>query len=156
MKNKRPRTNQFKQAVENTPEVKNAHQEGLQAFKKDDRNKIELNNPKLCEGSVDIDTTVTTLYPQSNRWDYCLSYDGEVFFVEVHSANTSEVSTVIRKLQWLTDWLNNQAPRINALQAKRRHPFYWIQSNGFHILKTSSQFRQAIQHKIKPVAKLKL
>ncbi|MFN4313280.1 MAG: hypothetical protein ACK4E0_03230 [Chitinophagaceae bacterium] len=156
MKSKHKKVNKFKEAVENTQQVNTAYCVGLQALKKVDRAKIELRESGNCEGSLDIDTTVVQQYPQSNRWDYCLSYKGEVFFVEVHSANTGEVSTVIRKLQWLIDWLNQQAPAINSLKATSRHPFYWVQSNGFHILPNSSQYRQVIQHKIRPVAKLVL
>ena len=154
-KNKKQPVNKFRTAVKNTSHVSNAYCVGLQAFKKSDRQKINLGNTSLCEGSVDIDTTVTRLYPQANRWDYCLSYKGEAFFVEVHSANTGEVSTVLRKLQWLKDWLHAHAPSINALKAKP-NAYYWIQSDSFHIPATSSQYRQAVQANLKPVARLSL
>ncbi|PVD54111.1 hypothetical protein DC498_01600 [Terrimonas sp.] len=154
-KGKKQAKDTFKEAVKNTPDVSNAYCPGLQALG-GYSNKVVLQDPGRCEGSVDIDGTTVAIYPQDNRWDYCFSYKGETFFVEVHSADTGEVSTVIRKLQWLKDWLHNKAPRINAIKATSRHPFYWVQSNGFHILPNSAQYRRAIQNNIKPVARLAL
>ena len=153
--NEKKGVNGFQNAVENTPEIANAYCSGLQAFREYSK-KIQLTSTLSCEGSVDIDASVIQLHPQTNRWDYCFSYRGEVFFVEVHSANTGEVDVVLRKLQWLKDWLHGRAPRINALKAKNTHPYYWIQSNGFHILKNSPQYRRVIQAGIKPIAFLKL
>jgi len=71
-----------------------------------------------------------------------------------HSANTSEVRTVLNKLQWLKDWLNQHATEINKLKAYK--PFYWIQSKGFAIPKTSPQYRAAANAGIKPIPKLNL
>jgi hypothetical protein len=154
-KSKRSKTaNPFQTAVAITPQVSGAYRPGLQALEGGHRAKIELTQTLRCEGSLNIDDTVRLHYPQANRWDYCFSYGGAVFFVEVHTASTSEVSTVIRKLRWLKDWLAEQAPAINQLKAKT--PYYWIQSNGFHILPNSSQYRQAIQAGIKPIPKLVL
>lgn len=147
--------NAFQIAVEATPQIENAYNPGLKALKQYS-SKIQLTNTNECQGSVEIDESVKLYYPQDNRWDYCFSYKNEVFFVEVHTASTSEVSTVLRKLRWLKDWLHHQAPHINALKAKSKHPFYWIQSSGFHILPSSQQYRQAIQENIKPIGKLSL
>ena len=66
------------------------------------------------------------------------------------------MGAVLNKLQWLKDWLNNEAPEINKLKAKSQTPFVWIQSNNFKIPERSSQYRQAIQAGIKPIAKLSL
>lgn len=144
----------FKEAVEATEEIKNCYQNGLKALG-NYSNKIQLGDTKKCEGSVDIDECVKAKYPQDNRWDYVFSYKGEVFFVEVHSAYTNEVSVILKKLQWLKDWLNREAPEIKSLKAKGQ-AFYWIQSNGYHILPKSSQSRLLAQEglKIKPIAKL--
>lgn len=145
----------FKQAVEATPDIKKCYQAGLRAFGSDSK-KIHLGDTTKCEGSVDIDGCTTTNYPQSNRWDYCFSYKSEVFFVEVHTANTAEVSTVLRKLQWLRDWLNHEAPELAKLRAQSRNPYYWIQSSKFNIPKTSKQYRQVVQEGIKPISTLVL
>ncbi|MFC0318680.1 MULTISPECIES: hypothetical protein [Olivibacter] len=145
----------FKKAVTATPDIRMCFQKGLKALGGNSR-KISLADNSKCEGSLDIDNCTRTLYPQSNRWDYCFCYRNEIYFVEVHTANTTEVSTVIRKLQWLKDWLNHQAPELNKLKASSRHPFYWIQSSKFNIPATSKQFRTVVQAGIKPIPALKL
>lgn len=99
-----PTSNPFKEAVEATPEIKNCYQPGLQALGSYST-KIELLNNRECNGSVEIDECVRPNYPTANRWDYVVSYKSAAYFIEVHSAETSEVSVVLTKLQWLKDWL---------------------------------------------------
>lgn len=89
---KRP-INKFKEAVLATPEVKDCYQQGLQAMGKYS-SKVELSNVRKAEGSVDVDTCVSKPYPSENRWDFALGYDGRAYFLEVHSAQTSEVSAI--------------------------------------------------------------
>jgi hypothetical protein len=151
IKKKKP---SFKEAVAATPDVCKCHKDGKQAILKAERNKVELSDPQKCGGSLFIDGCLVTQnkYSNANRWDYAIDYSGEVYFFEVHTASDSEVSTVLRKLQWLKDWLNNSAPNINLLKSKS--PFYWIQSNGYHISKNSKYERQAIQSGIRPISKL--
>jgi hypothetical protein len=108
----------FKEAVETTPEVATGFQSGLTALDSKYKAKISVLDTRLLEGSVDIDLCTTAKYPNDNRWDYAFAYDKKVYFVEVHTANTSEVSVVLKKLQWLKDWLNNKAPNINRLKAQ--------------------------------------
>lgn len=143
----------FKEAIEATPDVRFGYKTGLSALGKNS-SKISVSNTSLIGGSLDIDTSTSSHYPTSNRWDYAFDYDGEVFFVEVHSAISSEVSTVIRKLQWLKDWLNTSAPEINKLRVKRIEPFYWVQSSNFSIPKTTRQYRAAVAKNIVPIPKL--
>jgi hypothetical protein len=154
-KNKKTDTNSFKIAVENTPDITNCYQTGLKGLGSHSK-KIQLFDTSSCSGSVDIDSCTTSKYPQSNRWDYAFCYKLEIFFVEVHGAKSDEVSTVIKKLQWLKDWLNQEAPELNKLKAKSRSPFVWIQSNGFHIPSQARQYKKAIQAGIMPIAKLSL
>lgn len=156
MKNKKASSQiSFKKAVETTEDIKLCYKEGLTALGKYSA-KVSVSNLKLLQGSVDIDKCTSSKYPNSNRWDYAFSYDGEVFFVEVHSANSREVSTVLRKLQWLKDWLNEEASEINKLKAKNKQTYYWIQSKRFAIPKTSPQYRAAINAGIRPISILKL
>ena len=145
----------FKQVVEATPDVATGFKTGLIALGAYS-SKVSVSDTHLLEGSIDIDTCTTAKYPNSNRWDYAFAFKGEVFFIEVHSANSSEVKTVLKKLQWLKDWLLHQAPEINKLKAKSQSPFYWIQSKGFAIPKTSPQYRAAEAAGLKPIAKLNL
>lgn len=143
----------FKEAIEATPDVLTGYRVGLKALG-DYAKKIEVENTRQLNGSVDIDDCTTHKYPNDNRWDYALAYNEEVYFVEVHTANTDQVSVVIKKLQWLKDWLNGQAPEINKLKAGR--PFIWIPSGKNRILKSSSEARRISQAKIELVKSLKL
>jgi len=143
----------FKQVVEATPDVENGYQVGLGALGQY-RNKINAANTRLLNGSVDIDACTTVKYPNENRWDYALAYSQKVYFVEVHSANTGQVNVVLRKLQWLKDWLNSSAPEIKKMKAQQ--PYYWIMSNNNRILKGSSQARQISQAGLKPMPCLNL
>jgi hypothetical protein len=145
----------FKQAVKQTPEVQNCFQSGLRAFGKHS-SKIDLANQSKCAGSIDIDGCLDAqkMYPNDNRWDYAFDYEGKVYFVEVLSAYTNEVGVVLKKLQWLKDWLQQKAPEIGKLKADK--PYYWIQSGRFAIPATSPQYRQAVQASILPIPKLAL
>ena len=147
----------FKEAVEATPDVSKCYQVGKQAILHKERNKVELNEPSKCGGSLFIDQCLIDqkLYPNDNRWDYAIDYDGKTYFIEVHTASSSEVNTVIRKLAWLKQWLINNAPELNKLKATKT-PFYWVQSDGYHIARNSSYERSAIESGIKPISKLTL
>lgn len=59
----------FKEAVESTAEVQHCHQEGKQAILKEERNKVEMPDPRKCGGSLFIDDCLLNqgLYPQDNR-----------------------------------------------------------------------------------------
>jgi hypothetical protein len=155
MTNKRKMKLSFKEVVESTQAIATCYRNGLQALAKHSA-KVKLGDTVKCTGSVDLDTCVTQAHPQANRWDYFFCYKGEVFFVEVHSAQTGEVSTVLRKLAWLRTWLNTTGQEINKMRATSTGPYFWVQSNGFHIPLNSPQYRQASQNGIKPVAVVSL
>lgn len=143
--------NQFKLAVEATPDIKTCHRPGLQALGSHS-NKISLGNNSQCNGSVEIDECVKGKYANSNRWDYCFGYNHEAYFIEVHSANTSEVSTMLNKLQWLKDWLNSSAPELYKMKAKP--PYYWIMTGKYNIQPNSPQARRIAQSGLRPISRL--
>jgi hypothetical protein len=145
--------NLFKDAVQATPEIAANYKNGLSALGIYSA-KIIVGNTKFLNGSIDIDSGTLDKYPNENRWDYAISYKNKVYFIEVHSAKTSEVKTVLKKLVWLKNWLNVKAPFINKLKAQK--PYYWIQSKQFAIPKSSSQYRIAISAGLKPINKLEL
>ncbi|MGL5194454.1 MAG: hypothetical protein ACRC8Y_12785, partial [Chroococcales cyanobacterium] len=74
------------------------------------------------------------------------------YFVEVHSAKTDEVKTVIKKLEWLKEFLIQEAPELN----QKPKQFHWIASSGNHILPNSSQSRQLTKSGLKLSKELKL
>ncbi|MDP3914855.1 MAG: hypothetical protein Q8R96_14070 [Bacteroidota bacterium] len=143
----------FKQAVEATEEIATGFRSGLTAFGKYS-NKIEVRDTTLIQGSVEIDECTKHLYPNDNRWDYVFAYNSEVYFIEVHSANSGEVRTVILKLKWLMQWLNEKAPEIKKMKVKNRTPYYWVQSKNFQIPKNSPQYRMAAKVGLMPIPKL--
>lgn len=147
--------NSFKEAVEATLDVATGYKPGITALGSYSK-KIEAKNPKLLQGSVDIDECTKQKYPNANRWDYAFGHNNQIYFVEVHSANSREVQTVINKLNWLKEWLSNQAPEINKLITKNASSFYWIQSGSFAIPRTSKQYRMARKYGILPISILKI
>ena len=144
----------FKQAVKQTPDVANGFYSGLEALGKY-RTKIQATDEQLLNGSINIDVCTMRKYPDENRWDYAIAYNEFVYFVEVHPANTKEVSVVLKKRQWLKDWLNKEAKLINQLE-KAQPAYYWIRSNNFNILKSSPQYRCLAQAKLIPITQLQL
>ena len=132
---------EFQIAVEQTAEISTAYKVGLQAIKNCDKPKISATDSYKLNGSVDIDSTVTDLYPEENRWDYAIGYDGKICFVEVHPATTSEVEKILKKLSWLKQWLKDKAPKLSNMP-KSKEPYIWLSTSGVGILKTSSQFRK--------------
>lgn len=129
-------------AIDHTPDVQGKALAGIGAIKGEFRCKIVVPNTWALSCSLDIDSAVKTLYPNANRWDYAVEYNDEVFFLEFHPAETSSVSIMLKKLEWLKMWLKEKAPEINALKSKTHNPYCWIGSGSFNIIKTSSQYRK--------------
>lgn len=144
------RSKTFEEAVNATPDVNGCYCEGLVAFGKY-KDRIKVPDLTKLEGSLDIDSSTVKLYPNDNRWDYAVCYDGEVFYIEVHSAKTDEVAKLINKLQWIKWWLVNKAPEINKLTTKTKEPYYWIQSSNFSIPAHTRQYKLIIQNRIYPM-----
>lgn len=140
----------FKEAVEATPDVESAYRAGLGAMG-DYSKRVIVPDTSLLGGSIDIDESTRAKYPVANRWDYAFDYNNETFFIEVHTASTSETSTVLHKLAWLKQWLRKEAPRIDALKSKTLNPFYWVQYKQFALPKHTPQYRAAAAAKLLPI-----
>lgn len=140
----------FKEAVEQTPQIAVAYKSGLLAFG-DYSSKVVVPDNRLLGGSVDIDAATLEIYPNDNRWDYAFDYNGEAFFIEVHTASTSETSTVLRKLEWLKVWLREQAPKLEKLKSKVLPSFYWVQSKQYALPTHTPQYRKAVSAKLIPI-----
>ena len=126
----------FQTAVENTKDVRNGFRTGKQALKNVDREKVVVTDAKKLQGSLDIDTQVKELYPREPRWDYALSYNNKIYYLEIHPAETSEIDKIISKLRWLKNWLKTKAEEIDKLP-KAEHPYVWVQSGRYAILPNS-------------------
>jgi hypothetical protein len=103
----------FREAIEQTPHLDHAWRTGLQALRAQDRPHIEAENTRHLCGSVYIDTALQQAEPRANRWDYGIAYQHSnrqnefVYWVEPHTASDSQVNKVIKKAQWLLEWLKN-------------------------------------------------
>jgi len=64
----------FKEAVEKTPGLKNAHKLGLRALRAEDRPHVVAEDTRSLTGSADIDTAFQKLDPNANRWDFAIAY----------------------------------------------------------------------------------
>lgn len=135
----------FRMAVEETPDVANGYCPGLQALENVDKGAVKLKDKRKVDGSLNIDKETKLLYPKDPRWDYAVGYDGKVFFVEVHPANTSNISEMAKKKEWLKKWLISKAPLLNALPSG--HPrFLWVATeSGVHISNQASYKRKLAQ-----------
>lgn len=143
--------NKFEQVVKNTNDIAQGYQPGLQAIEAQHKGYIVVKSPRLLCGSVNIDKEVEKFYPNEHRWDYAICYDGKVFFVEIHSANTSNIAEMEKKLKWLKNWLKTKAPLLEQFPASSSKRFYWVtMGSGVHISKQSSYHRKLVQLNLLP------
>ena len=131
-------------AAEETPDVKDHCMAGLAALR-GNRAKVKASDSRKLRSSIDIDSAVKMKYPNESRWDYAVEYGDEVFFLEVHPGSTSNISEVMKKLSWLKQWLSTNAPKIEALKATSKSPYYWAYTNNFSVLKSSRQYKAMLQ-----------
>ena len=132
------------------PKLKDYCCQGLGAFLPADKIHIRVPNTKQIYCSIALDEAALKDMPDENRWDYVLDYNGEVFFIEIHPASTSEIKTMIKKLDGLFKWLRIINANILSLPPKNR-VFYWVSSGKNRILPSSSQAKQLALKKIVPV-----
>jgi hypothetical protein len=84
--------------------------------------------------SIDLDGALQQRYPNDPRWDYGVEWrrrrSHEIAWVEVHPATSGEVERVLKKLQWLRNWLGNAPAVCNRLPAS----YHWVATDaGVHI-----------------------
>lgn len=122
----------FASSVKATRQIQNALCSGLGALSKSNRSHIRISDSIQLAGSVDLDNSLRTEYPNESRWDYAIGHRDKqsrhhedfVSFVEIHPANSGEVKVVIAKLVWLKSWLRSNAPRLDSM----RREFVWLSS----------------------------
>lgn len=136
------------------------HKEGLSAVKRGEgKDRIHQGKKKIA-GSVAIDDDCRGEFPRAARWDYVIGV-GEsaptAFFVEVHPAETSEVSKLADKLAWLTTFLERDK---QAALKKLPREIHWVASGRVNIPKNTPQYKrlttQLRKHLFGPVTSLKL
>jgi len=137
----------FKAAVEKVPGLEKAHQPGLRALRSQDRPHIVAEDTRRLTGSIDVDSALQARYPQANRWDFAIAYDHTdrnaevIYWVELHTASDSQVKVVIKKAQWLLQWLKGDA---NTLATFERE-IIWVSSGATSLTPSAPQTKQMAQ-----------
>ncbi len=137
----------FKDAVKKVSGLENAFQVGLQALRAEDRPHIDAENTHHLVGSVDIDTALRAAYPNANRWDFAIAYqhvdraDEVVYWVELHTASDSQVKVVIKKAQWLLEWLKGVGKPLAAFE----RDIVWVSSGATSFTLSAPQKKQMAQ-----------
>ncbi len=145
----------FKEKVEKTLDIKDCYKKGLTALGTAYKDLVSVTNKQARQlhGSVDIDKCTKAKYPNSNRWDYVFGYENTLYFIEPHQLKDSETKVVIKKFDWLQEWLKSSAPELNAIESKK---YYWINASKRGQLLDTKYNRQLAQKGIKPISILKL
>lgn len=149
MKRETDEGNVFKLAIESTPDLKDGYREGLRAMGHNSV-KVSVMGRDGLMGSCDIDGCTNGLYPEAARWDYVIGYKQKAWFVEVHSASTSNVGDMIKKVEWLEQWLKTKGQKLAAIRKDYIH--YWIPSGKVCITKSSRQYHALAKHGLRIVS----
>lgn len=134
----------FDQAVKKVPGLEKAHRPGLRALRSQDRPHIVAEDTRRLSGSVDVDSALREKYPEANRWDFAITYkhddrkDEFVYWVELHTANDSQVKVVIRKAQWLLEWLRGEGHALSGFERE----VIWVSSGATSLSLSAPQTKQ--------------
>jgi hypothetical protein len=135
----------FKTAVMACSEFKAAYRGGLQALRERDRNRIKSSEPRRLAGSVDVEAALHPVARNTPLWGYGIGINGgeteEAVWVEVHSATSGEVKTVIAKVKWLKNWLGANGPNLLRM-TRPDEGFVWVASGTVSLPHRSREARQ--------------
>lgn len=125
---------------------------GFNALTSADKRHVKVPNTSLINGSLALDNAAKQDVPDNYRWDYAIDYNGNVYFLEIHPASTSEISTMINKVDGLQQWLKTIDADLMALPPVDRK-FYWVSSGktDLRIMPNSRHAKQLAAKKIKHV-----
>jgi hypothetical protein len=134
----------FRRAVEETPSIRDAYRDGLQALRASDRAHVSAAEPRCLNGSIDLDSALRNAFPSAPRWDYGIAYQNNrrqselVFWVEIHPARTvNHRNEITKKLDWLKNWLTTDGSHLGALKSR----YVWVASGESAFTATSPQLR---------------
>ena len=141
----------FRQKVDSIPALKGFWQEGLQALRSEDKPHIVPEDTRKLKGSVDVDKAYEKLAPQANRWDFAIAYqhtnrkEEVVYWVELHTASDSQVKVVIKKAQWLLEWLKTEGKPLADLERS----LVWVSSGNTSFTRGAPQLKKIAQAGLK-------
>jgi hypothetical protein len=157
----------FRDAVEQAvAPIPDAFMPGKQALG-NHADRVECKSSRRFTGSIALDEALkkVPVHARAHRWDYGMGYrppqgPESAVWVEVHSANTSEVDSVIRKLAWLQDFLRQSCPLLWQLTHPPRIAeghFIWVASGTVAIPSHTRQYRRLATSGLSgPMKKLRL
>lgn len=112
---------------------------GLGAVRGRDRGSFAPEDPRLLDGSCDIDAALADSAPQEARWDYAVVYRGEVWFAEVHPAASGEnLHEVVAKAAWLRRLV------VGSELAGRSRGLFWLATGKVAPLPAFSRSRRIL------------
>lgn len=129
---------------------------GLQVIKSGYRSKFIFPDTRKISASIDFDEALKETFSKENRWDYGIEYDQNLIFAEVHPAQTSEIDCMIKKVQSIKGWINDNCKELLKLPKfeKGERQFYWVASGGNGILPNSRQAKRLAVVHICPVGSI--
>ncbi len=133
----------FRNAVQESPDLRGAWRPGLGALGTDSRH-VAANDPRTIAGSVHIEECLKKSRKTERRWDYAVGHKPSnrgtevVYWIEVHPAYDHEIKVVKEKLNSLHNWLRTSAPRLNEMDSD----FVWVASGDTSFTKGSKQVRR--------------
>jgi hypothetical protein len=143
----------FQEAAKKTPGLEEAYKAGLQALRAEDKPHFVAADTRCLTGSVDIDSALQKIEPNANRWDFAVAYQHTnraaefIYWVELHTGSDSEVKVVIRKAQWLANWLRNAGKLLADFECS----IIWLSSGATSFTLSAPQRKQmaevGLQHK---------
>jgi hypothetical protein len=93
---------------------------------------------------VNVDEALKPVQPNATRWDYGVGFrrgaTETAVWVEIHPASSTSIADMLKKLVWLKNWLNAEAPELMALT---RGDYYWVSTDATIAITPNS--RQAKQ-----------
>lgn len=143
MKAKEAAGKKFEAAVNATPKLRGALKPGLGALRAEDKPHIKPHDTRSLLGSVDVDKALKASQPNANRWDFVIGYEHGnrdepvLYWIEIHTGSDSEFKVVLRKFEWLLDWMKGDGKFLAAFERE----IVWIASGATSFTAASRQRR---------------
>lgn len=120
---------------------------GTSALIAADKARLSVTDGKVT-ASIDVDGLMKKAEPNSNRWDYLIEYCDKVYAIEVHGCTEGEVDKVVKKAEWIRQWINRQ-PNLKKIVYKADIAVcFWLSSNTTNISPLSPKGRILATKKI--------
>jgi hypothetical protein len=142
----------FRDAVLGTACIQTAWRPGIQALLNIDKQRVAAQDNQRLRGSVNLDQALKNQHPNDPIWDYGIGHQPSnlerknkeevIYWLEVHPATEGEVGAVLKKLDWLKKWLQEDAPALKAM----RRAFVWVSSGKTAFTARSPQAKRLAQN----------